>query len=300
MKAPVNVFFLGKGGVGKSTSSALYAVTLANRGQKVALASMDPAHNLSDIFGRRLSDRPERMGGGLSVMEVDQDKWIRTYLKDISRQIKRTYTYLTAFNLDHYFDLIRYSPGLEEYALVLAFQHIRRSLDSHDYLIFDMPPTALSLRFFSLPLLSLKWADKLQALRRSIIKKRELITKIKLLKKEVETDKVINSIGAQQSDYDSLRSLFEDGEATRIKLVLNPDTLSFAESERIRDHLQKIHIRLDRILLNKAQDTASTARLNETFPGVDIERIPWSEHPLHGFETLQSFLADHPTLFDHD
>ncbi len=52
---------------------------------------MDPAHNLSDIFNQQLSDKPTRVENGLTVMEIDQEKWINRYLKDISKQIKRTY-----------------------------------------------------------------------------------------------------------------------------------------------------------------------------------------------------------------
>lgn len=296
MKPPVNVFFLGKGGVGKSTSSALYAVRMAGEGHRVLLVSMDPAHNLSDIFGRKLSDKPSRIIDGLSVIELDEEKWINRYLSDIRLQIKKNYTYLTAFNLDGYFDLIRFSPGLEEYALVLAFQEIRRSFADHDFLIFDMPPTALSLRFLSLPSLSLVWTEKLQALRQAIIKKKEMITRIKLLNKERETDKVLNKLEEQQQVFRSLRALFKDSEATKIKLVMNPDPLSFAESERIRDHLDRIRLRIDRILFNKLQGDEPTDQIKRAFPDIEIERIPWNEIPLNSLDRLRSFLETHSFL----
>ncbi|MBW2538642.1 MAG: AAA family ATPase [Deltaproteobacteria bacterium] len=50
MKKPINIFFVGKGGVGKSTSAALNAVFLAQKGFRVLIVSLDPAHNQSDIF----------------------------------------------------------------------------------------------------------------------------------------------------------------------------------------------------------------------------------------------------------
>jgi arsenite/tail-anchored protein-transporting ATPase len=43
---------------------------------------------------------------------------------------------------------MQFAPGLEEYALLLAFQHIAAEYADFDVLVFDMPPTALSLRFF--------------------------------------------------------------------------------------------------------------------------------------------------------
>ena len=44
------VFFGGKGGVGKTTSSAAYAYSCADEGNKTLVVSTDPAHSLCDIF----------------------------------------------------------------------------------------------------------------------------------------------------------------------------------------------------------------------------------------------------------
>lgn len=299
MSIPVNVFFLGKGGVGKSTSSSLYSIDLADQGSKTLLVSMDPAHNLCDIFNRSFSDKPTRLNANLSIMELNQEKWISRYLRDIAKQIKQTYTYLTAFNLEHYFDVIRFSPGLEEYALILAFQQIRQSYADFDYLIFDMPPTALAVRFLCLPSLSLTWADKLRVLRQQIIEKRELITTIKLLGKERETDKVMNRIENQQASFNSLKELFESGQETKIKLVMNPDTLSSAESERIRDQLQEKGIRIDQIFMNKIQGNPSGTDPGTAYPGTSTVMIPWSQTPLNGIDELTAFLKKHPGLFIH-
>jgi len=51
------LFFLGKGGTGKSTASALLSLVLIEKGKKVLLASFDDAHNQSDIFEVTLSDK---------------------------------------------------------------------------------------------------------------------------------------------------------------------------------------------------------------------------------------------------
>jgi len=292
MKTPVSHFFMGKGGVGKSTTSAIYSVSLAKMGYRVVLVSMDPAHNLSDIFEKKLSDKPGKISSGLSVIELDQEKWVKNYLTSISQQIKRTYSYLTAFNLESYFDVIRFSPGLEEYALILAFQSIQQDFQTHDFLVFDMPPTALSLKFFNLPSLSLVWTQKLLELRQEIIKKRELITKIKLIKKEYETDKVLNKIMEQNDYFTSLKSRFEDQSITKIKLVLNPDELSFAESNRIIKWLEAIHIQIDHVFFNKAQETSSASNVETLFSGIPNKQIPYSNTPLIGYKNLEQFLKN--------
>ena len=288
----VHVFYMGKGGVGKSTSAALHSLALAEQGFKVLIVSLDPAHNQSDICKYRLSDRPREIGPRLQAVEIDQDHWIKRYLKDVHGQINRTYRYLTSFNLEKYFQVVKYSPGLEEYALLLAFQETARKFSDLDYLVFDMAPTALSLKFFNLPSLSLVWLNHLLGLRQEIIDKRELITKIKLGRKTIETDKVLSRIQESIREYTSLKELFQDPARTKINLVLNPDLLSFAESMRIVDALKEVNIALSRVVANKIQDLSSCGSIEKALPNIPVIRIPLSETPLIGLEALSLFLQE--------
>ena len=290
MAGAMNMFFMGKGGVGKSTSAALNSVFLAHKGFKVLIVSLDPAHNQCDIFEESFSDKPVQIAPNLSAIEIDQDYWIRRYLKNVQDQIKRTYSYLTAFNLEKYFKVIKYSPGLEEYALILAFKEIQQKFSYLDYLVFDMPPTALALKFFNLPTLSLVWIEQLLSLRQEIIKKRDLITKVKLMKKERERDKVLNKINEMKKDYEELKSIFEDPEKTHVKLVLNPDQLSLAESLRILKELKDINVDLNQIINNKMHMNSVCIEINRAFARYPMLNFPRSETPLIGIETLSRFL----------
>ena len=51
------LFFTGKGGVGKTSLACSTAVALAGRGKQVLLVSTDPASNLDEVLGVRLSGR---------------------------------------------------------------------------------------------------------------------------------------------------------------------------------------------------------------------------------------------------
>ena len=148
---PQLLFYIGKGGVGKSTTSAITAVHLSRNSGDILLVSMDPAHNQRDIFQQDFSEKTRQVNDYLAVKEVNVDYWIEKYLKDTEKTIKRTYSYESAFNLQNYFNVLQFSPGLEEYALLLAFENIIHSFEDKDVIIFDMAPTALTLRFFSLP-----------------------------------------------------------------------------------------------------------------------------------------------------
>ena len=49
-------------------------------------------------------------------------------------------------NLSNYFNVLKYSPGIEEYALLTCIEETIRKGNDFDYLIFDTPPTGLTLR----------------------------------------------------------------------------------------------------------------------------------------------------------
>ncbi len=295
-KTTKNIFFLGKGGVGKSTSSALTALHLAETGKKVQLVSMDPAHNQSDIFEKKFSEKAVKIGENLTVKEIDINVWVKKYLSDIQFQVKRSYSYLTAFNLEDYLDIIKYSPGIEEYALLMAYKNIRKNAGATDFIIFDMPPTALTLKFLTLPHLSLLWLKNLLGLRNKIIEKREIITKVKWGKKEVETDKIKNKLQKQIKDYKAVKAVFEDTEKTCLNLVLNTDKLSFSESGLIVKKLAEFNITVKNIFLNKFTDGFDTGIIERKYSRMGIQVFPVSEKPLLGIPVLSDYLHHLPSF----
>ncbi len=285
-----NLFFLGKGGVGKSTISALTALFLSNRGYKTLLASMDPAHNQSDIFGLSFNEKAVKVKSNLWAKEVDLNYWVNKYLKDVHFQIKRSYSYLTAFNLENYFDIIKYSPGIEEYALLLAYREIREKFKDTDFILFDMPPTALTLKFLGLPRLSLLWLKKLLELRNVIIEKRKIITKVKLGSKEIERDKIKNRLELQIQQYENVKNVFENPEKTVLNVVMNPDKLSFSESELIFKNLNEMGFKTANLIINKTFDGFDSAEIKKNFEFEKFQLFPQYSKPLLGLETLQNYL----------
>lgn len=293
---PQLFFFIGKGGVGKSTTSAITAVHLSRSGLDTLLVSMDPAHNQQDIFGITFSDKPKRIATHLCVKEVDTDYWTKKYLHASEEQIKSTYAYQSAFNIQHYFKVLQYSPGLEEYALLLSFEDTIQTHRDKDVIVFDMAPTALTLRFFSLPFISLIWLNELLKLRKTMYEKKEIISKIKIGKKEFERDRVQSKLERLIHNYQHLRDLFLS-DTTNINLVLNDDRLSFSEAIRIKHKLNEVGIHLRRVVINKAHHDEIPENIQAEFPHQAIEIFPYSPQPVLGLQPITEYIDANKELF---
>ncbi len=250
------LFFIGKGGVGKSTLSTLTAIYLAKNGNKVLLTSLDPAHNLADILKTDFSDKPSAVINNLDVIETDNDKWIKAFLKKSENELKTSYSYLTTFSMEKHFSVMQHAPALEEYALHQAFASLFKKNKQKDFLIFDMPPTALALKFFALPQLSLLWLENLVRLRSEITEKQEIISKLSLGKKTFERDRVMQNINNQQKHWQNIDTLLKNKNLSIPVVVENPDQLSVAETQRIIEKMNNLKMPpLKKALNNSTEKT---------------------------------------------
>ena len=87
------VVFAGKGGLGKTTSSAALSYHMAvKEGKKVLCFSTDPQASLSDIFERDLFGKGViEVAPNLYVVEIDADKKIAEYQQEIKQKILDMY-----------------------------------------------------------------------------------------------------------------------------------------------------------------------------------------------------------------
>ena len=260
-------FFIGKGGVGKTTCAAAYSLILARQGLKTLIVSLDPAHNLGDVFGLELSEKPKEILDNLYGIEVDFNKMVQEHLKDLTDRIKDIYGYLRVLNLDKYIDVLRHSPGIEEYATLEKISEIieynfkeRR----YDTIIFDTPPTGLTIRIMALPSISLIWIRKLMELRMAILDRRRFLEEIygeKLKAKIGNKELVMASTIEEDPVYKELRNLykrvkfvneiFTNPKITTTVMVVNPELLPVLEARRAYDFLKKIDIHVKAIIINK-------------------------------------------------
>ncbi len=262
---------------------------------RVLIVSLDPAHNLGDIFGVDLKNKKSRYTNTLYLKEIDLQKLSREYLQREINVLSGTYKYLQTLNLDNYFSVLRYSPGIEEYALLTSIEKTIRDETDFDYIIFDTPPTGLTLRFLALPRVTITWIDRLIQIRQKILEKRYTIHRIRgtlsseetLLDYKEEDDDILKRLWKLNTNYQALNKILQ-GENCSIILVFNPDILSLKESRRLMEGLNDLNLPLRLLINNKVtrenEEMAGYVEENmkKTAKDVPIDRIFLSRTLLDG------------------
>jgi arsenite-transporting ATPase len=154
---PDLAFFVGKGGVGKTTVSAAYALRAASRksSKPVLLISTDPAHSLGDVLRTRLGKTPAYVKLAarrrLCVWELNSAALFREFLDEHRVELVETIESGSFFTREEIAELLETTlPGMAEIAALLAIQS---AVDSRRYskIVVDTAPFGHTLRLFSLP-----------------------------------------------------------------------------------------------------------------------------------------------------
>ena len=121
------VFTMGKGGVGKTTVAAAIALALSRKGEKVRLATTDPADHLNLVVGQ---------GSGISVSHIDEKDELKKYQEEVLAKARQS---MSEEDLEYVKEDLR-SPCTQEIAVFRAFAEIvAKSRD--ETVILDTAPT---------------------------------------------------------------------------------------------------------------------------------------------------------------
>lgn len=143
------VVVTGKGGVGKSTVSAVVARRMAAAGRRTLVVEVDPRENLHQLLGASPSGGEiVDVGGGLSLQHlkpravVDRVIEERVRIGTVSRRVQASAVY------QHFVDG---APGLKELAIL---EHARRLLDERRFetVVLDAPATGHGVSMLRAPL----------------------------------------------------------------------------------------------------------------------------------------------------
>jgi arsenite-transporting ATPase len=245
------VLYGGKGGVGKTTVSSATAYHMAQAGGRVLLVSTDPAHSVGDVFGADLGAEPTRVREDceLFALEVDPEhRFDEKYADAFDSLVSKAESLgvdVGEMDVDS-----RGVIGGEE---VVVVDLLSRYVDSDwDYVVLDTAPTGHTLRLLKLP-------DVLDSTIGTAVRVKSRIDSVTdTVSGLFRNGEAEDPPADERIDYDGVRERLErvedvltDPERTRFRVVMEPEELSLAETQRLVEQLADYEIPLDSIVINK-------------------------------------------------
>tara|TARA_B110000444_G_scaffold233195_1_gene242468 strand:- start:16339 stop:17592 length:1254 start_codon:yes stop_codon:yes gene_type:complete len=305
------LLFGGKGGVGKTTTSAATAIWLADAGLRVLLVSSDPAHSTSDSLGVKLGPVPTEVEGvpGLYGLEMDPEAKLSTLLPKFGEAMNNMggsglggMSMMFDTGAKDEFDDIKSDvktsdmilPGLDE---ALAFDELLKHMENPtwDVVVFDTAPTGHTLRFLSLPELIESWSGRLLRLMRVSGGIRSMLFGRK------ESDSMKEELERFRRRVLHVRRVMCDPSTTAFTLVTIPERMGVNETVRAYDSLMEFQLPVGGCLVNRVtpkfdhpflakrrvQELERIEELKSTLKDVNVGLIELADQEVVGIESLR-------------
>jgi arsenite-transporting ATPase len=305
------LLFGGKGGVGKTTTSAATAIWLADAGLRVLLVSSDPAHSTSDSLGVKLGPVPTEVEGvpGLYGLEMDPEAKLSTLLPKFGEAMNNMggsglggMSMMFDTGAKDEFDDIKSDvktsdmilPGLDE---ALAFDELLKHMENPtwDVVVFDTAPTGHTLRFLSLPELIESWSGRLLRLMRVSGGIRSMLFGRK------ESDSMKEELERFRRRVLHVRRVMSDPATTAFTLVTIPERMGVNETVRAYDSLMEFQLPVGGCLVNRVtpefdhpflakrrvQELERIEELKSTLKDVNVGLIELADQEVVGIESLR-------------
>ena len=226
-----NLFFTGKGGVGKTSVASATAVGLADAGKRVLLVSTDPASNLDEVFGVELGMAPTPVPGvaNLYAMNIDPEAAAHAYRERMVSPYRGVLPEASVRSMEEQFSgaCTMEIAAFDEFSKLLGDVSATAEFD---HVLFDTAPTGHTLRLLQLPA---AWTV--------------------FFGNNVGGNSCLGPLAgltAQRALYEAALKALADGEVTTLVLVSRPERTSLREADRSSRELSKLGIKNQRLVLN--------------------------------------------------
>lgn len=293
----------GKGGVGKTTVAAATAARAAAGGARTLVMSTDPAHSLADAFDLPIGAQPTRIGSNLSAQQIDTQRQLETFWKDIHDQLMAVFNWGGVEGIAAEEFLV--FPGMDELFALLEVKDQANS-GAWDLLVVDCAPTAETLRLLSLPeVLSWYFERVLPTERRIMRAARPVLTRVSNL--PVPGESVFDAAESVFEGVEEVKALLSDPAVTAARLVINPEKMVVAEARRTYTYLGFFGYPVDAVVVNRVLPDAVSdpyfdrwrdvqrghlATIEAAFEDVDVLTLRLFDEEMIGLDRLNLLGAE--------
>ncbi len=256
MKAPKYLFIGGKGGVGKSTIASATALLSARDKKKTLLISTDPAHNLSDIFSFKPSEKEVFVQEHLAIVEIDPKKEVHQYVNQVATLIKQFIASASYDMLDSYYNNVKRSGIAQESALFDRLVGIL-TCEDWDRIVVDTAPTGHTLRLFAMPKILKEWSKTLLAQQEKSKYMEGIIGHIE------GKSPLQEKLEERHLRYSKFFHLLH--QESGIIFVLNPEYLPIIETSRAIKELKKESLSPMALVINKIPPKSADSFFSQRF-----------------------------------
>jgi len=237
------ILFTGKGGVGKSTTSAATAYHYASQGYKTLLVSSDPAHSTEDVVGVFVESKPTPIRDNLWAMNIQADLKAKEFQEKLMEQMDSTVVkWFPGFDAEILTDWTSF-PGMDE---VFALEEIMNLVQSveYDVVVFDTAPTGHTLKALTAP-------DSFNKFLLRILRMKSRVEGIKsIFIKKTDTTQLVKILEDATKKIENFKKLLRNQDFVSVNLVSIPTEAGYQECMKTCSFLKKQGFQVNNILVN--------------------------------------------------
>ncbi|RDY71559.1 ArsA family ATPase [Halobacillus trueperi] len=298
------IFVGGKGGVGKSTSSAALAVAFAKEGHRTLVVSTDPAHNLGDIFHEKVNHEKTALMENLWGIEIDPFHESKRYIAGVKDNLEGLVKSKMVEEVHRQIDMASASPGADEAALFDRLISIILEESEHfDKIVFDTAPTGHTIRLLTLPELMSVWIDGMLERRKKI---NDNYTQL-LNDGDPVDDPIYDVLQRRKEKFAAVRKVILDPAQTGFVFVLIPERLPILETEQAIRKLKQHDLIVKTLIVNKVlpdyadgeflakrrkQEETYLEEIRGKFKEQQLIQIPLFEEDVSDMNKLKTFSSN--------
>ncbi len=238
------IFFVGHGGVGKSSCAAAAAVTLTEKEGPVLLISTDPAHSLSDVLQSRLTDTETQVKGtkGLYARELDAPAWFAALKKRLREKSEAVFGpevkgQEAPYEREVLRNLIDCAPAaLDELGSLFALTDALVQ-ERFKRIVVDPTPSGHVIRLLELPEVARAWLSSVLAV---LVKHRAR-----------GTGPLADEFSAMLRHVKRFEEALAAPSESRFVLVTRGEELAAFRTERLVEYLKGRKLAVERVLVNR-------------------------------------------------